>query len=372
MKTPSIANKLRIGIFFGGKSAEHDVSLQSAKNVLEALDKTRYEPVLIGISKTGKWHAATLPAKDANGNYASLTINEDDSLLTLTPGTGELIDTHTGASLGVLDAAFPVLHGPFGEDGTIQGMLELAGVPYVGPNVLGSAAGMDKDVMKRLLRDAGIPISAFHTYTLSNKETINSSHIFSELGKTVFVKPANMGSSVGVSKAETDAELQAAVTEAFRYDTKIIIESNITGDEIECAVLGNRSPEASIIGRIIPHNNFYSYEAKYIDADGATLEMPAAIAPEVSEKARALALKTFTVLCCEGMGRVDMFATKEGEIFVNEINTIPGFTKISMYPKLWELSGVSYQELITRLITLAIERHIERRSLELTHSYPTF
>ena len=346
MKTSTTDTKIKVGIFFGGKSAEHEVSLQSAQNVIQALDKDRFEPVLIAIDKQGVWHP--------EGSQASLS---------LVPGSGQLVSSE-GQTFDI-DVAFPVLHGPFGEDGTIQGLFELSNLPYVGPNVLGSAVGMDKDVMKRLMRDAGIPIAPFRTFTTPE---INTGQVFAELGSPVFVKPANMGSSVGVNKANDTEELTKAIADAFLYDTKIIIEQAIVGDEIECSVMGNELIEASILGRITPReNDFYSYDAKYIDDNGAVLEIPANLPDEVSIKARQIAIQTFLVLGCQGMSRVDMFATKEGDVIVNEINTIPGFTKISMYPKLWEASGVSYTQLITRLIELAIERHTRRSQLKTSH-----
>lgn len=370
MKTFDNSNKkLRVGIFFGGKSAEHEVSLQSAKNVLEALDPERFEPVLVGIDKTGSWHIQHAPARLESGALGELSAGSESSSLTLLPGKGDLVDTKSEQPVPALDVALPILHGPLGEDGTIQGFLELANVPYVGPGVLGSAVGMDKDVMKRLLREAGIPIAPFQVFTFANRHTIEAKAIFKKLGTPVFVKPANMGSSVGVEKAQTPEELKEAVDAAFSYDSKIVIESALEGDEIECAVLGNESPEASVVGRVIPREgDFYSYEAKYIDEHGAVLEIPAKISTEVSEEACRLAVKTFQVLNCEGMGRVDMFATKDDKVFVNEINTIPGFTKISMYPKLWEASGVSYSNLITKLISLAVERHERRETLATTYN----
>lgn len=361
--------KIRVGIFFGGQSAEHEVSLQSAKNVLDAIDQEAFDPVLIGIDKQGGWHIQDSTFQLEGAGQSLVAGGSEDSALTLLPGRGELIDTKAKTPLAPIDVALPILHGPRGEDGTIQGFLELANVPYVGPNVLGSAVGMDKDVMKRLLRDAGIPIADFKVFKLSQRETIDPEEIFSTLSTPVFVKPANMGSSVGVRKAETSEQLRAAVDEAFSYDSKILIEAAIEGDEIECAVLGNEHPEASVVGRIIPREgDFYSYEAKYIDENGAVLEIPASISPELSDQARELAVKVFEVLACEGMSRVDMFLTKDGKILVNEINTIPGFTKISMYPKLWEASGVSYSRLITKLIHLALERHHRQQGLRTNYN----
>jgi D-alanine-D-alanine ligase len=361
--------KLRVGIFFGGQSAEHEVSLQSAKNVLEAIDQEAFDPVLIGIDKQGGWHIQDPQLRLEAVEQSFIAENMEDSVLTLLPGRGELIDVKNKTALAPIDVALPILHGSRGEDGTIQGFLELANIPYVGPNVLGSAVGMDKDVMKRLLREAGIPIADFKVFKLSQKTKINAEDIFDTLGVPVFVKPANMGSSVGVKKAENAAELRAALDEAFSYDSKILIEAAIDGDEIECAVLGNEHPEASVVGRIIPRKgDFYSYEAKYIDENGAIIEIPAHLPSHLSERARELAVRVFEVLACEGMSRVDMFLTKDEKILVNEINTIPGFTKISMYPKLWEASGVSYSQLITKLIHFALERHQRQHALRTNYN----
>lgn len=316
--------KLRVGIIFGGKSGEHEVSLESAKNVIAAMDTEKYDTVRIKIEKDGTW---------------------DNKLL------------------AGIDVVFPVLHGPYGEDGTVQGLLKLANIPFVGAGVLGSAVGMDKDVMKRLLNQANIPTAKF--ITLHSHEPIDLEHVERELGMPVFVKPANLGSSVGITKAKTTAELETAIRDAFQYDTKILVEEYVKGREIECAVLGNENPIASIPGEIIPHHEFYSYEAKYIDPNGAGLEIPAKLSPETITAVQTLAVKVFKTLCCGGMGRVDMFLKDDGSLVANEINTIPGFTKISMYPKLWEASGIPHTELIDRLIQLAIERFEREQKLKI-------
>jgi len=307
----------KVGILCGGKSAEHEISLLSANSIYEMIDKTKFDPTLIKIEKTGQWQ----------------------------------MDTVTK-----FDVIFPILHGPFGEDGTIQGLLKLADVPFVGSGVLGSAAGMDKDVMKRLLRDAQIPIGKFITLK-SHEPRPSFVEIESALGAPFFVKPANMGSSVGIAKVRCEAEYTAALENAFLYDTKIIIEENIDGREIECAILGNEEPLASVPCEIVPAHDFYSYEAKYLDEKGAALEVPAKLDEETKKRVQELAVKVFLILCCEGISRVDFFLKANGELIVNEINTMPGFSKISMYPKMWEASGFSYTELITRLIELAIQRH---------------
>lgn len=344
--------KTRIGIFFGGKSAEHEVSIRSAKNVLEAIDLDRFDPVLIGIDRTGEWHH----------------VNSDQLLSSQEPGvisTAPIIERFQGIQTLHLDVAMPILHGPMGEDGTMQGFFELANIPYVGPGVLASAACMDKEYTKRLLRDAGLLIAPF--VVLYKDDHYNAADIFAQLGQILFVKPANMGSSVGVNRADSEETLTSAIKTAFEYDTKILIESAITGDEIECAVLGNETPEASAIGRVIPQVDFYSYDAKYVDESGAALEIPANIPGAVVNDAQETALLAYKALGCAGMSRVDMFVQASGEIVINEINTIPGFTSISMYPKLWEISGLPYQDLITKLIELAQERHLVRSQLKTQH-----
>lgn len=363
-----MSNKIRVGILFGGKSAEHEVSLQSAKNVIDAIDKDRYEVSLIGIDKTGRW---LLPNKsqfllnESDPKLIKLNKENEESVALIPESGGELTNLTNDNVHTSIDVVFPILHGPFGEDGTIQGLLKLSGVPFVGAGVLGSAVGMDKDVMKRLLRDAGIPIGDFLVF--KEGENIDFDAIVTKLGLPFFVKPANLGSSVGVNKVKDKQTFDVAIAEAFEYDTKILIEEFIDGRELECAVLGNQEPQASGIGEVIPTQEFYSYSAKYIDQNGAILEIPAKIPEEVSERVRELAIKTFKVLSCEGLGRVDVFLKKDGTVLVNEINTIPGFTKISMYPQLWAVASVSYPELITRLIELAIERF--KREQKLKSSY---
>lgn len=363
-----MSKKIRVGILFGGKSAEHEVSLQSAKNVIDAIDKDKYEVSLIGIDKTGRW---LLPNKsqfllnENDPKLIKLNKENEESVALIPESGGELTNLTNDNVHTSIDVVFPILHGPFGEDGTIQGLLKLSGVPFVGAGVLGSAVGMDKDVMKRLLRDAGIPIGDFLVF--KEGENIDFDAIVTKLGLPFFVKPANLGSSVGVNKVKDKQTFDAAIAEAFEYDTKILIEEFIDGRELECAVLGNQEPQASGIGEVIPTQKFYSYSAKYIDQNGAVLEIPAKIPEEVSEKVRELAIRTFKVLSCEGLGRVDVFLKKDGTVLVNEINTIPGFTKISMYPQLWAIAGVSYPELITRLIELAIERF--KREQKLKSSY---
>lgn len=348
--------KIRVGILFGGKSAEHEVSLRSAKNVADAIPKNKYEVTLLGIDKSGRWHlnesADFLLTKPGQPRRKLVAGGKAVALIPQSAGTLEAVGSP--GTMGKIDVVFPILHGPFGEDGTVQGLLKLAGVPFVGAGVLGSAVGMDKDVMKRLLRDAGIPIGKFLVVRKGEKLSLVTAQ--KSLSEVVFVKPANMGSSVGVSKVKNEAEFDRAVAEAFKYDNKIIVEEMIVGREIECAVLGNENPKASVPGEIITKDGFYSYDAKYIDENGAVTVIPNDLSKKTVKDIQDIAIKTFKVLECEGLSRVDMFLKKNGDILVNEINTIPGFTSISMYPKMWEASGVSYPELIDRLITLAIER----------------
>ncbi len=317
--------KLKIGVLFGGKSAEHEVSIESAKNVIEAFDTKKYKIFPIKINKDGKFDFE---------------------------------------SIKKFDVIFPVLHGPFGEDGSIQGLCKLAGVPYVGAGVLGSAVGMDKDVMKRLLKEAGIPTCKF--LVLRANEKMSFKEATKTLGLPIFVKPANLGSSVGIHKVKNEEDWKSALKDAFQYDSKIILEQAIKGREIECSVLGNEKPVASVPGEIIVNSEFYSYEAKYIDENGATIQVPAKLPKNTIKKIRELAVKTFKVLNCEGMGRVDFFVNKNGGVFVSEINTIPGFTNISMYPKLWEASGLPLPKLLDKLIALAIERFKRESKLKTT------
>jgi D-alanine-D-alanine ligase len=362
-----MARKIRVGILFGGRSAEHEVSLQSAKNIIDAIDTNKYEVVLIGIDKKGQWHLNDesrflLPVVESG----LPDLPQKGENLALVPGkeAEQLVALSGQQRLGPLDVVFPVLHGPFGEDGTVQGLLKLTNIAFVGAGVLGSAVGMDKDVMKRLLRDAGVPIARFIAATRYSSKEVGFDEARAQLGLPLFVKPANLGSSVGISKVKNREEFERAVREAFDYDHKTLIEECIKGREIECSVLGNENPIASVPGEILPRHGFYSYEAKYLDENGAVLEIPAKLPLETSERIRQLAIKTFTVLCCEGMARVDFFLRNGEEIIVNEINTIPGFTRISMYPKLWEATGISYTDLIDKLIQLAIERFEREKRLK--------
>jgi D-alanine-D-alanine ligase len=347
--------KIRIAILFGGRSAEHEVSIQSARNIVEAIDHKKYDVSLIRIDKKGAWHGLAIPALTSRQKLFPAPNRQSKTTALISKGV-EKPAAMAQQEIRNFDVVFPILHGPFGEDGTMQGLLKLANVPFVGAGVLGSAVGMDKDVMKRLLRDAGIPIARFVVVRSHELPAITFEKIQKMFGAPFFIKPANLGSSVGVSKVHSKKEFLPALTKAFAYDTKILIEENIKAREIECSVLGNEHPIASVPGEIIPEEEFYSYEAKYSAESKTTYVIPAKLPNHLIKKIQELAIKTFTTLECEGMARVDFFLMPNNKIFVNEINTIPGFTKISMYPKLWEASGISYQKLIDTLITLAIRR----------------
>lgn len=359
--------KINVAILFGGKSAEHEVSLQSAKNVIDAIDKEKYNPVLIGIDKRGRWLLNDNSRFLLNSeNPKLIKLNKSSDSVALVPqGKGAIINFSNPGNKQAVDVVFPILHGPLGEDGTVQGLLKLANIPFVGAGVLGSAVGMDKDVMKRLLRDANIPIAKFLVFKDIDK--IDFKKIVKKIGLPFFVKPANLGSSVGISKVKNKKDFKKAMLKAFRYDRKILTEEYIKGREIECSVLGNDDPIASLPGEVIANREFYSYEAKYIDENGAILKIPAQLDERIKKKIQNLAIQAFKTLSCEGMSRTDFFLKENGEVVVNEINTIPGFTSISMYPRLWEASGISYTELIDKLIQLAIERFKKEEILKTTH-----
>ena len=357
-------DKLRVAILFGGKSAEHEISLISARNIAAAMDKNKYEIIAIGIDKQGRWFYDPGARLLLDDEHRRVMPTRNAHLTAILPGAGQSsLVRVAGRALGAVDVVFPVLHGPCGEDGTVQGLLRLANVPFVGAGVLGSAIGMDKDVMKRLLRDAAIPICRFLVYDRCTADQIRFSSLEKALSRPLFVKPANLGSSVGISKVNSRTELDAAVKKALRFDNKILIEEFIQGREIECSVLGNDDPVASLPGEIVTAHDFYSYDAKYIDDQGARLEIPAKLSNTIVKNIREIAIRTYRALCCEGMARVDFFVEPGGKVLVNEINTIPGFTQISMYPKMWEASGVSYPKLIDRLIQLALRRFRQEQNL---------
>jgi D-alanine-D-alanine ligase len=333
-----VTRRVRVAVLLGGRSSEHDISLASARSVLEALDPKRYETVTVEIGRDGRWELGT---------------GDDGSVAETLPVPTEKVP----ATLGEVDVVFPVLHGPFGEDGTVQGLLELAGVPYVGAGVLGSSLAMDKDVFKAVMRDRGIPV----TRNITLRQGQGPENPF---GFPVFVKPARLGSSVGISKAHDEEELAAAVELAFGHDEKVLVEEFVDGVEVECGVLGNERPVASLPGEIVSHGfsgaDWYDFSAKY-DEGGMDLVIPPELEQETIERVQELAVRAFVAGECEGMARVDFFVTRDGEVLLNELNTIPGFTATSVYAALFEASGVPYPELVDRLVQLALERH-ERRS----------
>jgi D-alanine-D-alanine ligase len=350
--------KLRVGVIYGGRSGEHEVSVASAASIFRHLDGTKYEPVPIRIEKTGRW---TLGGKVPQALSAAAVLEQRSSEAL------QIVEPSAAVAVTGVDVVFPVLHGPYGEDGTVQGLLELANVPYVGAGVLGSAAGMDKAVMKTLFAASGLPIVA-HLVALRPEWERGAGdvtrRVAATLGFPVFVKPANLGSSVGISKARSESEFAEAMELALQFDRKIVIEAGVAdAREIECAVLGNDEPKASTVGEIIPSREFYDYEAKYLD-EGSELLIPAPLSANHTAEIQRLAVEAFCAVEGAGMARVDFLMSRTTEqIYVNEVNTIPGFTTISMYPKLWEASGLPYSALIDRLIELALERHAEKQRL---------
>ena len=357
--------RMRVGVVYGGRSGEHEISLRSASSVIAGLDPARYEIVPIAITKDGRWLSGPdglRVLERAQRDLAPIPDHGNEVTVPADPTRHGLIPLGRGHAVR-LDVVFPVLHGTFGEDGTVQGLLELADIPYVGAGVLASAAGMDKAVMKSVFRDAGIPVCRW-LVTRVGEETADAlaRRIDAELGFPCFVKPANLGSSVGISKVRDPRHLHAAVGEAAAYDPKIVIEEAVDCREFECAVLGNDVPEVSVVGELVPSHEFYDYADKYLD-EKSQLRIPAPLPEAIALEARALAVRAFRAIDGCGMARADMFYVEsEGKLLVNEVNTIPGFTKISMYPKLWEASGLGYRELVDRLVELAVERHeLERK-----------
>lgn len=366
--------KLRVAVLYGGRSGEHEVSLQSAASVINHLDRDRFEIVPVAIDKQGRWHLNDISLLEGK---KSLPVFKDAPKVFLPPNAADPNSGSALISLGErgegnpIDVVFPVVHGPLCEDGTIQGLLELADVPYVGCGVLASAIAMDKEMAKRVVRDAGLPIVPYvslrHEQWKKQKHQ-SAENILRELGYPVFVKPANLGSSVGVHKVKDEDELDSALADAFRYDTKVLVEVAINAREIELAVLENSEPGAdqlvSVPGEINPIHEFYSYEAKYLDEKGAELIIPARLDAEQTKQVQEIARKAFSAIECEGMARVDLLLDRTtGKLFFNELNTIPGFTSISMYPKMWEASGISYRELLSRLVDLAVSRHRRKKAL---------
>jgi D-alanine-D-alanine ligase len=353
--------KLRIGIIFGGRSGEHEVSVTSAASIFKHIDRNKYEPIAIRIEKNGEW---TLPKEEPTALSAAEVIQKARTAAA-TGGNLGGGEPAVLTSLGV-DAVFPILHGPYGEDGTVQGLLELANLPYVGPGVLASAAGMDKAVMKVLFAGRGLPVCAWHGFVRAEWDRDRQSVLepIARLGLPVFVKPANLGSSVGISKVKTRDELLPAIETALSFDRKVVVEAAVpNAREIECAVLGNHDPKASVPGEIIPSREFYDYEAKYLD-EGSKSVIPADLPAATVAEVRRLSIEAFRAIDAAGLARVDFLLSRDnGEIYLNEINTMPGFTTISMYSKMWAASGVTYPDLLDRLIELARERHAEKQQL---------
>jgi D-alanine-D-alanine ligase len=362
--------RLRVGVIFGGRSGEHEVSLASAASVIRALDPEKYEAVPIGIAKDGRWFIGTPAQKmlpDVLRQGHRVMLSADPSVGALLP-----LEERAAGSQRV-DVIFPVLHGTFGEDGTVQGLLDLAGLPYVGSGVIGSAVGMDKDMAKRLFLQAGLPVGDFLAILRSEWEK-GRERVLKAVAKKfrfpLFVKPATLGSSVGMTKVHKREELPAALDLAAEFAQKLLVERNIRGREIEVSVLGNDQPDASVPGEIIPHREFYDYTAKYLE-EGTRLDIPAKLTKTQVQRFQEYAVRAFRCLECRGMARVDFFLEKpSGRIYLNEINTIPGFTSISMYPKLWEASGIPYRDLIDRLIQLAVTEHREKQRTKYTIELP--
>lgn len=347
-------------VLCGGKSPEHEISVRSAKNILAAIDRNKFAVTLVGIDQAGSWR---LLKENQLDRAVEIGMGEELSII---PGrtSGQIVRTADLQAIPQPDAVFLILHGPHGEDGTVQGLLRVLDLPFVGPDVMASAVAMDKEFAKRLMKEAGINVASGIVCEISEKDDIEFDDVEELLGMPVFVKPANMGSSVGVHKVTNATELQVAVADAFLYDRKIIIEEMVVGRELECAVLGNEHPKVSGVGEVVTDAE-YSYEAKYVSETAAKIQIPADVSSEELKELRATAKLAYRALGCEGMSRVDMFLTPDGEVYVNEINTIPGFTSISMYPKLWEVEGLRYPELIEELINRSIERHEAQQRLKM-------
>lgn len=366
--------KMRIGILFGGRSGEHEVSLRSARSVLQAIDREKYSVSLIGITKNGRW---------IGGENPLAALEDGDEAIEQCPDTILLIDPVDNSLMQIsrnrndetiyinktedLDVIFPVLHGSFGEDGAVQGLFELADIPYVGSGLVGSSVGMDKGVFKSVMCSAGLPVLPSMTVNRSeyrSDTTIMVDRIIRQLNLPVFIKPANLGSSVGITKASNIGELKSGLDEASKWDRRIVIEEGVDAREIEVSVLGNDDPQVSIAGEVVPQRDFYDYDAKYV-SDDSELLIPAPISPDQLVRIQEMAIAAYKAVDCSGMARVDFLLDKSsGKVWINELNTIPGFTNISMYPKLWQASGIEYPELIDKLIELALERKEQRDAME--------
>jgi len=364
--------KLKIGVLYGGRSGEHDVSLCSAASVVAALDKSKYDVVAIGIDRDGRWYVQDQPEIVVDKAFGKILSLKKRGLWLVNHFEQQnklyIYNLETSGEKVFVDVVFPVLHGTYGEDGTLQGLLELAMVPYVGVDVAGSAVGMDKDIAKRLLKEAGIPVVPWitvgkHEWLERPKKILN--HALNQLSLPLFVKPLCTGSSVGIKKVKVKKELADAIDYAFQFDTRIMVEAGIDCREIECAVLGNNNPQASVPGEILPQHEFYSYEAKYLDPEGAQMNIPAKLPAKLSAAIRQCAVAGFKALNCNSMARVDFFLErKTNQFYLNEINTLPGFTSISMYPKLWAATGIQYSDLLDHLVALALTRHREKSAIK--------
>ncbi len=352
---------MNLGLIFGGRSAEHEVSLQSAKSIAGAVNTEKFNLLLLAVDKEGNWYLANNSDYLENENDpATIKLRlRPDQRIVLAPvnNSNRIIRLFDGKDLGHLDVAFPIIHGTFGEDGAVQGYMAILNIPCVGADILGSAIGMDKLIAKKIMIYEDIPVADYFLVDKTSEIKTIAKKAANKFGFPLFVKPASSGSSVGVYKIDNLHDLFDSIAKALNFDSRVLIEKAIIGREIECSVLGNNSLVASVPGEIIPRHAFYSYEAKYIDANGAQLDMPAKVDGKTAENVKSMACKAYKALSCSGMARVDMFLTKKGDLVLNEINTLPGFTKISMYPKLMGISGIQYSELIDRLVELAIERH---------------
>ncbi len=360
-----------VGLIYGGRSSEHDVSVLSARNVFAALDPARYRVTPIRIDRAGRWHVEDAATAALHGTPATAEAEDRAALFSPTEDGTEVLSGPWDRADGTarlealaLDVAFPILHGQNGEDGRVQGLLQTLGLPYVGADVLGSAVCMDKEVTKRLLRDAGLPIVPFRLARRTARPPFGE--VAAALGPVLFVKPAGSGSSVGTSKVEREAAYAPALDAAFSYDNKVLIEQAVTGREVECAVIGNEELRTATLGEIVSTASFYTYDAKYEDPDAARMEVPADLPEAVSDRVRALVADAYRVLGCEGMARVDFFVTPEHAVFVNEVNTIPGFTARSMFPVMWEHAGMPIGDLVDTLLQLALDRHARDARLRTT------
>ncbi|HHH54842.1 MAG TPA: D-alanine--D-alanine ligase [Bacteroidetes bacterium] len=354
---------MNVAILFGGKSAEHEISIRSANNVFKFIDRIKFNPILIKIDKNGRWLTDKFMVEKFDfSEIKDISDFNPADIVVLNPGSDKKFIIKDSDVEFTVDVVHPVLHGPNGEDGSMQGLLKILNLPFVGPGVLGSAVGMDKEIMKRLLKESGIKIGDYLVARYGDFPDFET--VKSELGLPVYIKPANMGSSVGISRVSDSSQYKKAIDLAYKYDTKLVIEANIDGREVECAVLGNENPKASVPGEVAATKEFYDYEAKYLDDNGYEIKIPADLDKDTETKVRETALKTFKILECEGLSRVDVFVTKDNDVIVNEINTLPGFTSISMYPMLWKASGIEYTDLISKLLFLAIDRFERDTKLE--------